>query len=128
MMLLFLVLSVAVFAQEAEPKLDVFDLIRNMDWLNVALVAVLSVGGAITRYAVIGRTKLKQAGELLILLYDYTDDKVLDDKERADIWDHILVFIGKKKADTIQQAVVDAGGTKQVIRSKTKIKIKTRSK
>jgi hypothetical protein len=131
-MTLLLVLSVAVFAQGTEPKLDVFDFIKNMDWVNVVLVAIFSIGGIVTKYAITGRTKLKEVGELLILIYQYTDDKVLSKKEREDLWDHILVIIGKKEVEGIQDKVLDQvmmkGSTREVIKSKTKIKIKTRRK
>lgn len=124
--MLFLVFAVAVFAQDSEQKLSVFEFVKNADWENVALVALFSVGGIITRYAVLARTKLKQVGELLILLHDYTDDKVLDKKERSEIWELLLVIIGKNQAETMKKEIIDDGGGYQVIKQKQKIKIKTR--
>jgi hypothetical protein len=128
-MTVLIVLSVAVFAQEVEPnvKLGVFDFIRNADWLNVGLVALFTLG-LTAPYILKARQKLKQVAELLLLIYEFTDDKVLDKKERAAIIDQFLVIIGKKKASVIQKKINDQGGAAKVIRSKTKIKIKTRRK
>lgn len=102
---LFLVLSVVVFAQEAEPKLDLVDLIRNMDWINVALVIILSIGGIVGKYALTARTKLKQVSELFAMAYEFTDDKVLDKDERKQLIDQFLLIIGKKQAVEISEKV-----------------------
>lgn len=102
MVVVMLLLSVTVFAQEPEPKLDLIDLIRNMDRLNIALVIVLSIGGVIGKYALTARTKMKQLSELFAMAYEFTDDKVLDKKERAELIDQFLLIIGKKKAEAAQ--------------------------
>jgi hypothetical protein len=124
-MTVLLVLSVAVFAQEPEPKLDLIALVKNPNWINILLAVVSTVFAG---YFVFTRIKLKQAGEFFLMAYEYTDDKVLDKVERQNLLNQFLVIIGKRKAEVAQKKIIEQGGAKEVIRSKTKIKIKTRRK
>ena len=101
-LMILVAFSIPVIAQETAPKLDLIDFLKNMDWINIALVFAFSLAGGFLMKA---RTKLKQVSELLMMAYEFTDDKVLDKEERKKLINQVLLILGKKKTEQIQANV-----------------------
>lgn len=72
-----------------------FKLIRNMEPINLVFVGIALFFGTWWK---LGRNKIKQLGELALKFHEYTDDKVLDKKERADLLRRVFQLIGKAPA------------------------------
>lgn len=73
---------------------EILGVLKDFDVINLILVAIAVFAGSL--YAM-GRSKVKQVGELFMKAYDYTDDKRLSKEEREDLINRFLTIVGKKK-------------------------------
>lgn len=95
LVLLAMLLSVTVMAQavpeEPTTKVKIFTILRELDVLNIVLMIFGTLFAALYKT---GRDKLKMLGEFALKLHEYTGDRRLDEKERADILNRITQIIG----------------------------------
>lgn len=91
---------VHAIAQVAVPGADIevpmgkkiFGFLKDINALNIALIAFGTFAGGLWA---MGRSKMKQIGEIFLKAYDYTDDKKLTAEERNDLIQRFLAIMGK---------------------------------
>lgn len=91
-----LLLSTLVFAEEPKSKLNIMKLLGNLDAINLVLAGVALFLGTLFYK---GREKLRQTGELFLKAYEYTDDHVLTPIERFELKNRFLELMGKKREE-----------------------------
>lgn len=92
-------LSLSAAPQLADPTYHagIFEYLKELNYLNIALLAFSIFAGSIW---IQGRNKLKQIGELFIKAYEFTDDKCLSAVEREELLQRFLAILGKAPVPT----------------------------
>jgi len=78
-------------------KEKIFGFFKDVDGLNILLLVFATFFGGLWA---MGRSKIKQAGELLLKVYEYSDaasagGKKITQAEREDIINRVLMILGK---------------------------------
>jgi len=86
-------ISIQAIAQEVVPVQNkIFGFLNDVNVLNIALLAFATFAGGMWA---LGRSKMKQIGELFLKAYEYTDDKRLSAEERSDLIRRFFQLLGK---------------------------------